>query len=94
MRTLRKFAKRLDVRLMTFSDNDSFACDYYVARVLFGFSEEEFWRSTPRTLRALQVLHLIYRNKARFRESKQEISLKNRRALEELGLILGLHGVN
>lgn len=79
---------------MTFSDNDSFACDYYVARVLFGFSEEEFWRSTPRTLRTLQVLHLIYRNKARFRESMQEVSLKNRRALEELGLILGLHGVN
>ena len=79
---------------MAFSDNDSFTCDYHVARVLFGFSEEEFWRSNPRTLRALQVLHLIYRNKARFKESKKEISLKNRRALEELGMILGLQGIN
>lgn len=29
--------------------------DYFTARVLLGFSEDEFWRSTPRKVYALKL---------------------------------------
>jgi len=34
--------------------------DYFTARVLLGFSEDEFWRSTPRKVYALK----LFRDKA------------------------------
>lgn len=34
--------------------------DYFTARILLGFSEDEFWRSTPRKVWALK----LFRDKA------------------------------
>lgn len=31
--------------------------DYFTARVLLGFSEEEFWQSTPRKVWALKLFY-------------------------------------
>ena len=34
--------------------------DYFTARVLLGFSEEEFWRSTPKKIYALKLFQDKY----------------------------------
>ncbi|MEI8377729.1 MAG: hypothetical protein WCF95_04235 [bacterium] len=31
--------------------------EYFIARVLLGFSEEEFWQSTPRKIHTLKLLY-------------------------------------
>ena len=53
--------------------------EYFTARVLLGFSEEEFWQSTPRKVHALKHLYDRYLGvnlgKKTYKEQIQKILL-------------------
>lgn len=56
--------------------------EYFIARVLLGFSEEEFWRSTPRKIHTLKLLYDKFCGHHQGKKSNKE-------QLQELQLLLG-----
>lgn len=57
--------------------------DYFTARVLLGFSEDEFWESTPRKIYALKLCQNRY-----FSAKSPEKSVQNQ--VEEIKSLLGI----
>lgn len=62
--------------------------DYCIARTLLGLSEQEFWQSNPRKIKAMQYFYLLYIGKVRLRKTKEEIALQNKRQLMTLEALL------
>ena len=46
--------------------------EYFTARVLLGFSEEEFWQSTPRKVHTLKLLYERCFGKNRGKKTNKE----------------------